>query len=93
METLKQELNRYKQQVVKEMANKTRLAQSLDDSHKHAVELEESLEEWQITQHESQQQVEQLKVKEKNKTSLPASTGAQQFIEERSAKIILVTHK
>ena len=44
------------------MANKTKLAQTLDDSHRHATEVEETLQEWQLVMRESQQQVEQLQV-------------------------------
>lgn len=45
---LRSELERYKQQAAREIANKTKLAQSLDESHKHARELEELLQQWQI---------------------------------------------
>lgn len=59
---LKQELERFKQQAAREVANKTRLAQALDESHRHATEVEEALQEWRLTMQESQQQVEQLQV-------------------------------
>ena len=45
---LKQELDRYKQQAAKEIANKTRLAQALDQSQSHASQLEDLLQSWQL---------------------------------------------
>lgn len=42
------ELERYRQQAAREIANKTKLAQSLDQSHSHAQELEELLQQWQL---------------------------------------------
>ena len=42
------ELERYRQQAAREIANKTKLAQSLDESHTHAQELEELLQKWQL---------------------------------------------
>lgn len=45
---LRSELDRYKQQAAKEIANKTKLAQALDDSQGHARELEELLQTWQL---------------------------------------------
>lgn len=42
------ELERYRQQAAREIANKTKLAQSLDQSHTHAQELEELLQQWQL---------------------------------------------
>lgn len=60
---LKQELERFKQQAAREVANKTRLAQALDDSHRHAAEVEEAVQEWRLVMQESQQQVEQLQVR------------------------------
>ena len=46
--SLRSELERYKQQAAREIANKTRLAQALDESHSHARELEELLQQWQM---------------------------------------------
>ena len=48
MGRLRSELERYKQQAAKEIANKTKLAQALDESHGHARELEELLQTWQL---------------------------------------------
>ena len=45
---LRSELDRYKQQAAREIANKTKLAQALDESHSHARELEELLQQWQM---------------------------------------------
>ena len=45
---LRSELDRYKQMAAKEIANKTKLAQALDESHGHAKELEELLQSWQL---------------------------------------------
>ena len=45
---LRSDLERYKQQTVREIANKTKLAQALDDSHQHAREMEELMQQWQI---------------------------------------------
>ena len=45
---LRLELDHYKQQAAKEIANKTKLAQALDESHRHARELEELLQQWQL---------------------------------------------
>lgn len=45
---LRTELDRYRQQAAREIANKTKLAQSLDESHSHAQELEELLQKWQL---------------------------------------------
>jgi tRNA-dihydrouridine synthase 3 len=45
---LKQELERYKQQAAREIANKTRLAQALDQSQSHVAQLEELLQNWQL---------------------------------------------
>lgn len=45
---LHSELDRYKQQVAREIANKTKLAQTLDASHSHASELEELIQKWQL---------------------------------------------
>ena len=59
---LKQELERFKQHAAREVANKTKLAQTLDESHRHAAEVEETLKEWRLVMRESQQQVEQLQV-------------------------------
>ena len=59
---LKSELEQYKQQVVKEVANKTRLAQALDESTQHATDIEETLEQWQVSMKENSQKVEQLQV-------------------------------
>ena len=44
----KQELERYKQQAAREIANKTRLAQALDQSQSHVAQLEELLQDWQL---------------------------------------------
>lgn len=44
----KQELERYKQQAAREIANKTRLAQALDQSQSHVAQLEELLQNWQL---------------------------------------------
>ena len=46
--SLRSELERYKQQAAREIANKTRLAQALDESHSHASQLEELLQQWQM---------------------------------------------
>ena len=48
---LKQELERYKQQAAREIANKTRLAQALDQSQSHVGQLEELLQNWQLQVH------------------------------------------
>ena len=45
---LKHELDRYRTQAAKEIANKTRLAQALDQSQSHAAQLEELLQNWQL---------------------------------------------
>ena len=45
---LRNELDRYKQQAAREIANKTKVAQALDESHGHARELEELLQSWQL---------------------------------------------
>ena len=45
---LKLELERYKQQAAREIANKTRLAQALDQSQSHVAQLEEMLQNWQL---------------------------------------------
>ncbi len=45
---VRSELERYRQQAAREIANKTKLAQSLDQSHTHAQELEELLQQWQF---------------------------------------------
>ncbi len=45
---LKLELDRYKQQAAREIANKTRLAQALDQSQSHVAQLEELLQNWQL---------------------------------------------
>lgn len=42
------ELERYRQQAAREIANKTKLAQSLDESHSYAQQLEELLQQWQL---------------------------------------------
>ena len=48
LQQFKQELQRYKQQTAREIANKTRLAQALDQSHSHVAQLEELLQGWQL---------------------------------------------
>lgn len=48
LEQLKQELDRYRQQAAREIANKTRLAQALDHSQTHVAQLEEVLQNWQL---------------------------------------------
>ena len=48
MARLRSELERYKQQATKEIANKTKLAQAMDESYGHARELEELLQTWQL---------------------------------------------
>ena len=45
---LHSQLDRYKQQVARKIANKTKIAQALDASHSHASELEELLQKWQL---------------------------------------------
>ena len=45
---LRGQLERYKQQAAREIANKTRLAQALDQSQNHVVQLEELLQSWQL---------------------------------------------
>ncbi len=47
LSTLKRELDRYRQQAAREMANKTRLAQALDQSQNHTSQLEVLLQDWQ----------------------------------------------
>ena len=53
-------MEQHKHQAAKEVANKTRLAQSLDESTRQAVELEGTLEKWQLSGRECQQQAKQL---------------------------------
>lgn len=48
LQNSKQELERYKQQAAREIANKTRLAQALDQSQSHVGQLEELLQNWQL---------------------------------------------
>lgn len=60
MTKLKKELEHYKQQGAKEVANKTKLAQSLDESTRRAMELETTLENWQLSIRDYQQQIQQL---------------------------------
>lgn len=48
LEHLKLELERYKQQAAREIANKTRLAQALDQSQNHVTQLEELLQNWKL---------------------------------------------
>ena len=57
---LKSEVEQYKQQAAKEVANKTKLAQLLDESTRQAIELEGTLETWQLSIREYQQRVKQL---------------------------------
>ena len=45
---IKMELDRYKTQVAREIANKTKLAQSLDASLSAVSEMEELTQEWQL---------------------------------------------
>lgn len=45
---LKNELDRYRQQAAREIANKTRLAQALDQSQSHTSQLEGLLQKWQF---------------------------------------------
>ena len=45
---LKSELERYKAQVAREIANKTKIAQSLDESLAHVREMEEITQQWQL---------------------------------------------
>ena len=44
----KVELERYKAQVAREIANKTKIAQSLDESLAHVREMEEITQQWQL---------------------------------------------
>ncbi len=60
MTKLKKELEHYKQQGAKEVANKTKLAQSLDESTRRAMELETTLENWQLSIRDYQQQIQQM---------------------------------
>lgn len=53
-------MEHYKKQTAKEVASKTKLAQSLDESTRHATELEDALEKWQLSVKEYQHQVKQL---------------------------------
>lgn len=48
LEESKQDLECYKQQAAREIANKTRLAQALDQSQSHVAQLEELLQNWQL---------------------------------------------
>ena len=57
---MKSEVDHYKCQAAKEVANKTKLAQSLDESTQQATELESTLENWQLSVRKYQQQVQQL---------------------------------
>ena len=45
---MRSELERYMQQAVREIANKTKLAQALDKSHQHARDMEERIQQWQM---------------------------------------------
>ena len=45
---MKSELDRYRQQAAREIANKTRLAQALDQSQSHTSQLEDILQGWQL---------------------------------------------
>lgn len=57
---LKKSVDHYKQQTVKEVASKTKLAQSLDESHRQALELENALQQWQLSLREYQQRADHL---------------------------------
>ena len=57
---MKDTVEEYKQLAAKEVANKTKLAKSLDESSHHAVELEDTLQQWQLSMAEQQQEIEQL---------------------------------
>ncbi|KAL5493227.1 hypothetical protein EMCRGX_G014374 [Ephydatia muelleri] len=58
---LKAENDRYRQQAAKEIANKTKLAQALDESKRQATELHEILQQWQLDGREIKLQYERLK--------------------------------
>ena len=45
---LKSELERYKVQVAREIANKTKIAKSLDESLAHVRDMEEITQQWQL---------------------------------------------
>ena len=69
MEKLHEEVERYKQQVTKEIVSKTKLAQSLDETEKQARELDELLQQWQLELREKSQQKERMEkmfIEEKN---------------------------
>ena len=53
-------MEHYRQQIAQEVAAKTKLAQSLDESHQQALELEEALQKWQLSMKEYQQRVTYL---------------------------------
>ena len=57
---LKKDMEHYRQQIAQEVATKTKLAQSLDESHQQALELEEALQKWQLSMKEYQQRVTYL---------------------------------
>lgn len=57
---LKATIEEYKQVAAKEVANKTKLAKSLDESSRHAIQLEDTLQQWRLSMTEQQQQIEQL---------------------------------
>lgn len=45
---IKSELEHYKVQVAREIANKTKIAKSLDESLSHVREMEEITQQWQL---------------------------------------------
>jgi len=57
---LRSELDHYKQQAAREIANKTKLAQALDRNHSHASELEELLQKWQLEVRDTKLQGERM---------------------------------
>lgn len=57
---MKEIIDYHKQQITKEIATKTKLSQTLDDSHQKALEMEDSLKKWQLSLKEYQQRVSHL---------------------------------
>lgn len=55
---LHEEVDRYKQQVTKEIVSKTKIAQALDDSERQARERDVLLQQWQLDLRECTQQKE-----------------------------------
>ena len=83
---LHEEVNRYKQQLTREIVSKTKIAQALDDSERQARERDVLLQQWQLDLRECTQQKEraQQMLHDERHKSLKLSESMAQIREQLS---------